>query len=238
MKSIDSEWHCRPFFRCLSGHPVGLFAAARRVLVAGLLPLASANAAVINPSFESGLLHWILLGEVLDVSQQAVLQDSGVGRSLLWQTLEGPDGPGVFGFDYLLSLSGVGLPGSVPDVMFASLYFFSDPAVFNPNDFGSFSDVIAVADFDSGGVAAPTATAPGVTIGQSVKGPSYRRLEFQFAHPGGFVAPVFEVNNLNGVTGDSVAVIDNVTLTLVPEPAAPLLAALTTVLCLMRRRRL
>lgn len=182
----------------------------------------------MNPGFDLGLLGWRMVGTVFGTGEQAVLVDSGEGsRSYLWQAMEAPDGPAVFSFDFLLSLSGVGLPGSVPDVTFASLYFFNDPVAFEPSDLGSFSDVIPVADFDSGGADNPTAVAPGVVIGPSPKGPEYRRLELQFAHPGGYLAPVFEINSLNGVAGDSTAAIDNVSITVVPEPSFPALVVLT-----------
>jgi hypothetical protein len=195
------------------------------------------GAAVVNGSFDDGLADWQRSGEVFQVTGQAALPDSDPGRSAIWQTLGGSPGPARFGFDFRLALTGVGLPGSVPDVMFVSLYFFNDPAAFDPMGFTGFSDVIEVADFDSGGVDAPTASATGVTIGPSDKGPEYRRLEFSFDHPGGGIAPVFEVNGLNGIAGDSVAVVDQVTLTLVPEPTVSLLILCSCLFAAVRRSR-
>lgn len=210
---------------------------SRLGLMTGLSTSGALGAAVVNGSFDDGLNGWQWSGEVFDVSAQAALLDSGTGRSLLWQAVEGPPGPALFGFDYRLALTGVGVPGSVPDVMFASLYFFNDPAAFDPVGFGGFGDAVEVADFDSRGVDTPSATTPGVSIGPSEKGPEFRRLEYRFEHPGGGIAPVFEVNSLNGIPGDSVAVVDNVILFLVPEPATPLLLLFASVAAAARRCR-
>jgi hypothetical protein len=199
----------------------------------------AAPAAVVNPGFDQGpdgLADWQVVGSVYNTGQQAVLSDDDptAARSMVWQEVSVGAGPHSLEFDLLASLAGVGAPGTLPDTVFVSLYALPTPALFDPVAGTGFSGFLAILDLDRNGV---SASAPGLTWGPSPKGPAYLRASLEFTPADAFVAPVFELANLNFLTADSVAAIDNVTITVVPEPRAALLVFPVLAATALRRKR-
>jgi hypothetical protein len=97
-----------------------------------------------------------------------------------------------------------------------------------------FSSATPIADMDLTGV---TALGPGAAAGPSGKGPAYFHITMPFEVESGFVAPVFELNDLNFTPGNSVVAVDNVTITIVPEPGTLLIWFLLSAAAWSRRRR-
>jgi hypothetical protein len=191
-------------------------------------------AAVVNGTFDNGLVGWETSGSIFSTGQLGVITDQGAPRAVLWQMVLLSPGLYFLEFDVLGSLAGVGGEGTLPDVFFASLYFASDPQAFDPLNQAGFDQALAVADLDFRGI---TALGLGVEAGPSPKGRSYVRITMPFELAGGGVAPLFEVNNLNFITGDSIAAVDNVSIRVVPEPSAALLCLVGSALLLGRRGR-
>lgn len=220
--------------------PISPRLGAKLFLLATLLnPSVAANAAVMNGDFTSGsdgLLHWISRGEFFNTGDQAVLSDAARIRTILWQGVEGPTGTAQFSFDLLTSLVDVTVPGSLPDSFFVSLYFLPQADLFDPEILGSGS-VTPIADFDDRGIDFPTFAASGLISSPSAKGPAYREFTYTFFHPGGAVVPVFELNDLNGFSGDSIVAVDNVIINFVPEPSGPLLLSIASIFLLSLRKR-
>jgi uncharacterized protein (TIGR03382 family) len=204
-------------------------------LVAALA--AEAPAAVVNSGFDTGpdgLAAWKVVGSVYNTGEQGVLSDDPAARSMLWQNLSAGGGPQVLQFDLLAALAGVGGSGTLPDTFFVSLYSFPSPVLFDPVAGAGFSGALAVLDLDSSGI---TAAAPGLQTGPSPKGPSYLRVAIEFTPADVFIAPVFDLQSLNFNAADSVVVVDNVTITAVPECGVAALAAWGLLLGLAVRRR-
>jgi hypothetical protein len=193
------------------------------------------RAAVVNGAFDNGLDGWMRAGAVFDTGQQGVITDQTTARALLWQAVMLPPAAYVIQFDVLhTGLARVGDPGTLPDTFFATLYFTPNPGVFDPVNVAGFTAAMAIADLDFTGV---TALGPGAATGPSPKGLSYLRVTMPFEVVSGFVVPLFEVNNLNFVTADSVAAVDNVSISAVPEPAPVLLCFLLAAAAWSRRWR-
>lgn len=196
----------------------------------------SARCAVVNTGFDlggDGLQGWTVRGTIFNTGQQAVLSEQGVHQSSLWQPLD--LGPGLYllEFDFRMVLAPSGIGGSLPDTAFVSIYSFPNAAAFDPADSGTYNAALDVASFDFRGIFAAT----GTRLGASPKGPLYQRLGFEWQHDGGTFAPVFDLVELNYTDGDSVMVIDNVTVSPVPEPSLVLLLAGTVVWYNCRRRQ-
>ena len=205
------------------------------LLAAWLIPGEKAGAAVVNGTFDAGLAGWRTDGALFSTGEQGVLTDQTSRRALLWQVVTLTPGLYEISFDVRTSLAREGAVGTLPDVFFASLFTALDPANFDPIGPSGFTAVLPIVDMDYRGV---TALGAGTTTGPSPKGTDYLRVTMPFALTSGEVAPVFEVGDLNFAPSDSVAAVDNVTITLVPEPSGTLLALVVAAAACGRRRRL
>lgn len=191
-------------------------------------------AVVVNGTFDDGLAGWQTSGALFSTGDQGVITDQTTSRALLWQAVALPPGAYLLEFDLLGSLGKVGGAGTLPDVFFATLYFSGGPAAFDPVDLVGFDSALAVVDLDFRGI---TALGQGALAGPSPKGGAYQRITMLFVSAGGVVVPLFEVNNLNFITGDSIAAVDNVSIRVIPEPSVALLCLSSAAVLLGRRRR-
>lgn len=135
-----------------------------------------------------------------------------------------PSGQYTLEFDFLNRLSGNVPNLTFPDAFFASLYFANDLNQFDLTN-GVFDDAQALFDLDYSGVANNQGL-----LSTSGKGGDWQHFSMVFTNLYNFVIPVFELFGLNGMDGDSLVSIDNVTLNAstppshaVPEPTSLLL---------------
>jgi len=202
---------------------------------------AAAASLLINDSFTGSLASWTASGTVFNTGDSAVFSDSVAAPTSIFQSVAAPSDFAGFDltFDFFNGLSSTAQPGFVPDVFFATLYLGIDP--FGPS-LGSavFDQVIPLFDLDHTGA---FNLAAGATVGASPKGAGWVRYSLtrqtapSFTDPG-FLTVAFEFFNLNGTGSDSVVAVDNVNLAkAVPEPGRSLLAGVSLLLILFRRRR-
>src|SRR5205085_1829814 len=110
-----------------------------------------AEATLISDSdFTSGLDPWSTQGSVTASNGVAIVTDSGVTRSLLFQPVTSGTGAFTLSFDFRNALSADVPVGALADTLFASIYFADSLAALDvPN--GVFADSISLFDLDSAG---------------------------------------------------------------------------------------
>lgn len=69
------------------------------------------RAAVVNGTFDNGLVGWETSGAIFPTGQLGVITDQGAPRAVLWQMVLLPPGLDFFEFDALGSLAGVRTSG-------------------------------------------------------------------------------------------------------------------------------
>jgi len=184
----------------------------------------------LNADFSSGLLSWSSTGSVSSIGGGAVLSDGGALRSILYQGAFIDSGSYLLSFDYRSPLSTSIPVGSAADAAFATIYFSSTPASFDPTLAVGFDSFLALADFDFSGVNAYSGS-----TGSSSLGPLYSFYQTAFVVPAPTTAfIVFELNNLNTVNNDSSFFVDNVTV-VAPEPT--MVSLMISGLCVIALRR-
>jgi hypothetical protein len=183
-----------------------------------------------NGTFASGLTGWQTQGTVQSINGEAVLDDAP-GGSLLFQLAPLQLGPCILEFDFRATMSGDIPQGMFLDTAFFSLYFSNDPGSFSIVD-NQFDDAMALMDID----AMRLTLFQGLTS-PSAKGGDWLHFTYSFNNTFGYAAPAFEIDNLNGTVGDSRLYVDNVVVSVVPEPGA--LGMMTMgMFVLMSRKRL
>lgn len=201
---------------------------------------------LINPDFVNGLADWQTFGGVTEASQTARLQDDSPSATL-YQTVA--IGPGIYALEFDINLAPlanqVGVLGR--DLFSASLYFGDHPATLDPVG-AVFTSAEMLFDADATqvtlGPLPESATGGLYEMTVSPLGGPWLRFSGQLTILDPAVALTFDLTGLNGVAGDSVALIDNASLILVqaiPEPSRGGLWAVLTVAAsstVWRRRRL
>jgi hypothetical protein len=161
----------------------------------------------VNGGFSDGLDSWQTSGGVVALDGLAVMTDTGVTRSLLWQTAPIPAGRFEVSFEFRNLFSGDIPPGTLPDTGFVSVFFFSNSSAFDPLDSATYDGAAALLDLDFNG---PFNVPPGASLGPSGLGSDYVRYDGSFTNPGSpFAALVFDLVDLNFVNNDSAFVIDS-----------------------------
>ncbi len=187
---------------------------SRMLTLFGVLWLMVAGPAMalpFNGEFADGLGGWTRQGDVSELVGVAALGD-GLSVSRLWLAAPMAPGPYVLQFDFQGRLSSAVAPGGFQDVFFASLYLADAP-----DPFGGAS---GVGLFDLIG----TEFVPGLAqVGPSPLAAGWLRCSYSITLNRTHAIPVFEIYNLNGIPGDSWVLVDQVRLTLIPEPATPVL---------------
>lgn len=206
---------------------------ARR-LVAGLIltTWAGPALAILNGTFDAGLSEWTTDGNVSVVAAEARLADDSASRSILYQGVFYAPASFQLDFDFRNQLSANVPLGAFPDSFFASVYFINDLSNFDPL-LGQFDAVVDLLDLDHTGVSNLNGT-----ITSSPKGPEWLHFTGIFPNSYTYVIPTFEFFNLNGISGDSQVLVDNVFL-IIPEPSTLMigLSGLMTLGLLHWRRR-
>lgn len=180
--------------------------------------------------FSAGLGAWTATGAVATVNEEVRLADDEA-TAFLYQGIATPPGSTSIEFDFNNNLSPDFNQGTFLDSFFASLFFVDDLNQFDL--LGSvFDDSLALLDLDAQG-----AFNVNGDITPSDKGPDWLHFSATFVNNYAYVIPVFEVNDLNLVAGDSEVLIDNVVIA-VPEARGVALLLVGMSLALGRRRRL
>jgi len=188
---------------------------------------------VVNGDFTAGLTGWVTQGSVFGSSGIAVLTDGGTTRSLLDQPIGSAIGMFSLTFDYRDALSSTVPNGALADTLFASIYLSDNLAGLDVSG-GGFAEAIPLFDLDSTG-----AFNVNGTLGPSSKGVDWVKFTLTFNSTHEFLAPVFDLRDLNTINNDSAAAFDNVVLRAVPEPSAAVVALIGifgVVLCPTRKR--
>jgi hypothetical protein len=194
--------------------------AAQGAAACGLLWLAASPCTampIVNGDFGSGLTGWTSQGDV-QATTNAALGDAGEIYSLLFQGVSAAPGQYRLEFDFQNGLAGSAQ--GFPDAFFASLYFINDLSAF---DLGGtppvFDDLTALMDLDASG---PSNVAG--SLSASGLGSDWSHFSFDFANNFGFIIPVFEFLDFDGVDSNSRVRLDNVAISditpPVPEPAS------------------
>jgi hypothetical protein len=185
---------------------------------------------VTNGSFMTGLQGWLTSGSVFGTGGQAAINDTGSARSALWQPVPVSSGVYLLSFDVRGLLSAEAPFGGLLDTFFASLYFGAEVDAFSadrvpPNGLG-------LLDLDATGYSNVSGT-----LSISATGGNFFRFEREVTVTEGFLFPVFELYDLNAGAGTSTVVLDNVSLVLIPEPAAWLVPLTALAAAFWRWRR-
>jgi hypothetical protein len=169
---------------------------------------------ILNGEFDNDLSSWSATGSVVGSGGVAVLTESGVTQSLLYQPLVTAGG-GAFtlSFDFRNALSSTVPPGALLDTFFATLYFGSSPAAIDIPG-GSFTQSLGLFDLDATGAFNVIGT-----IGASTKGVDWLHFKLTFTTSFAVIVPAFDLRELNATDNDSAVAIDNVALNTAPHIA-------------------
>jgi hypothetical protein len=191
------------------------------------------EAAVLsNGDFSNGLNGWSHPGAVVATGEQGVLTDSGTFHSALYQSVKADKLLYTLAFDFRSILSLNHTPGeNFPDTFVGMIYATNNPAAFDIFGPKEFSLMLFNADY-----LGTFDVHPDAVIGPSGKGAGWSHFSISATAPMDWVIPSFELLNLNGQNDDSRFLIDNVSLTVVPEPATSLLLACGAAGLLLRRK--
>jgi hypothetical protein len=185
------------------------------MVILGFSLISSSRAAVIDGDFSNGVTGWTTIGDVQVINGEAVLGDNNQTYSLLYQGVAIGTGLYFLDFDFKSGLSRTVPDLSFPDSFFASLYFINDLSQFSLDPLNPiFDDDMALFDMDYSGIY----TINGA-IGPSTKGPDWLHFDVTFQNTYGNAIPVFELFDMNFINNDSIVLLDNVSLEVVPEPS-------------------
>lgn len=155
---------------------------------------------IVNGDFAQGSTGWSTVGDVQFDGLKAIIGDRS-SYNALYQIVDLPDGA----YDYEISIAmQIAGPSATPDRIVASLYFVDDLSTLDP---------------------ANPVWDQTIQLGQ-VTGPvqaDWWTYDFDFTNSYKYVFAAFELFNTNGLSGDSQALIDNVSIDLeaVPQPIIP-----------------
>lgn len=207
-----------------------------------LPPANVSHANLMNGDFSAGLNGWttegfiIPDGDVQVVNEEAILGDSGEIYSALYQPVTLVPFIYTIEFDIKNDLSDF-VPADPPfaffDSFFATLYFIDDTAQFDLAS-GVYDGSFALFDMDAFGVF----NSNGV-IEPSAKGQDWLHFRATFNSTFAHVIPTFELLDFNFTDSDSKALVDNVSINPIPEPATLLLvgSGLATLIGMAHKRR-
>lgn len=194
----------------------------------------SAQAELMNEDFSSGLDSWTTTGDVSAPAGTAILGDSSVIVSQLYQGSNVGAGTHTLQFDFLNELSSFEPTGGFPDFVSINIYLIDDLGTFDLDNL-VFDDVVALTNMDFNG---PTGAVNG-TIGPSSLGGNWQLFSVTFNSSFQYAIPTFELFGLNFEDGDSMFQVDNVRFVdsgIIPEPATLSLLAGGLALLGIRRR--
>jgi len=174
---------------------------------------------IANGDFAAGLDGWQSEGDVNVESEAAVLGDDGDFYSLLYQPVALDAGAYTFEFDFMNSLSQTVDPGTFPDTAFVTLYFVDDVSQLDVAG-GLYDDYLAILDLDYMGPFNVNGS-----IESSVVGPEWSHLTVNFENSYNYVVPAFELLDSNFVNNDSNLLVDNVAVSIIPEPGTLVILA-------------
>jgi hypothetical protein len=186
------------------------------------------HGAVLNGDFSNGLTAWshegldpslnITTGDVsVNGSNEAEIGDDNHIYSALYQGIDTGTGSFELGFDFRNDLSNDVPTGTFPDTLNANVYLTSDRGGFDLADPATYDHVFPVFSADYNGLFDINIDA---IVGPSTdKGPDWLHISFVFDSAQQFLVPAFELDDFNFIDNDSVALIDNVTLSPAAIPA-------------------
>ena len=230
-RSLDAKLHASG---STAGDPVpGLQGASDAMSVQrSIRPRLFVSAGPEVDDFSAGLVNWTNSGDVSVSSEEMVLGDSTTNRTITYRPFALAPETYTIEFDFNNQLSDTFDTGTFPDVFFASMYFTDDLGAFSIVS-NMFAASLALMDLDYIGPYNVLGT-----IGASIKGPQWSHYTGTFTTSNTYSILAFELDSLNETSGDSAVRIDNISITVVPEPASILLVALGLAFLLSTRRRL
>jgi autotransporter-associated beta strand protein len=189
--------------------------------VLGAVPGVLGNV-MTNGEFTGSLEGWTMEGAVFNTGNQAVFSDSVATPTGVFQTVG--VGEEFAGFEISFDALTGGLSPTVPasflaDSFYATVYLGA--AVFGPTiSAGVFEESVDLLSQDASGF---FGVAAGATFGPSSKGVGWTRYTLRSATAGlfegaGFLTVAFQFFDLNGVSSDSTAAVDNVVVTVLSAP--------------------
>ncbi len=200
-----------------------------------LVAIVSAHASLVkNSAFNDGLTDWETFGAVFSTGNQGVLTDTDSERTLLYQVVPTPPGTLTLSFDFRNLLSNELGSGGLHDTFFATLYLTDTPAELDIPNHTGFSSAIDLFDLNSDGL---SNVHPDAMIAPSPVGSGFMRFTLSIFDHASNAAPAFDLFDLNFLNNDSVVLVDNVDLLVVPEPNSVLTAVSGAILVFILRKR-
>ena len=172
----------------------------------------SLHADIINGDFSSGLGGWATEGDVSPDPGYAVLGDNDSVYSLLYQSIALDIETYSIEFDFQNKLSDY-LSGTFPDSFYASIYFIDNINSFSLEDL-IYDDTISLFSMDVNGVFNNYGN-----INSSNISPDWLQFNTNFTNDYNYAIITFELYDFDYENNDSQVLMDNISISPVPEPA-------------------
>lgn len=169
-----------------------------------LLATVAAGVTVRNGDFSDGLRGWKTAWSARVSEGEAGLNDRGADPCFLFQAVPLAAGVYTVEFDFRNELCPTNRPGTFRDSFYVSVYQVDHPADFIL-EHDRFTRAGGLMDLDAGG----PFNVQGV-ITDSPKGPGWSHFTGTWTNAHAYAAVVFELYDLNLVSGDSAVRLDNV----------------------------